>query len=129
MSKLLEFHQLKEFETYRVLHGGDKDHGSTYTLRNGILFNISKNKVSSLRFSRNIKFIKEDTKFKKYDTLEFIVEMGTRTVKVGCQALSIKDAVALANDLLERYEGNIIMNSYPDHPDSIISTESLDIPF
>ena len=125
--KLLDFHQLKEGTAYRVLHGGSKDHGSTYELRNGILFNRSKNKVSSLRFSKTIKFIEENIKLRNYDTLEFPVEMGVKTVKVGCQSLSIEDAVQLANDLLERYEENIILDNYPTHPDHTLLAE--DIPF
>ena len=125
--KLLNFYDLQENEVYRALHGGEKDHGYTYTLKNGRLFNTSKNKVSSLGFNKNIKFIKENIKFKDYDTLEFPVEMGVKTVKVGCQSLSIKDAVQLANDLLERYEENIILDEYPTHPDHTFVAE--DIPF
>ena len=111
--KLLNFYDLEENEVYRVLHGGAFDHGYTYTLKSGQLFNITKNRVSSLGFNNNIKFIKENVKFKQYATLEFKVELGASTVKVGCQSLSIKDATQLANDILERYEENIILNDYP----------------
>lgn len=99
----LSFDQLEESKQYRVLHGGEKDHGYTYTLRNGVLFNLTKGKNSSLGFNRNIKFIASNEKFKEYSSIDFTVEFHSRGLKVGCQDISKEDAFELALDIIERY--------------------------
>lgn len=103
MENLLQFHNLEENKNYRVLHNGEKDHGYNYTLKNGLLFNLSKGKNSSLGFNKNIRFIETEHKFLRLESLDYEVEFHSRGAKIGCQNVSIDDLKEIAVQILVRY--------------------------
>jgi hypothetical protein len=103
MENLLQFSELKEGKLYRLLHGGQKDHGYNYILKNGKLFNRTKNRDSSLSFNQSIRFIETENKFLNLDSLDYEVEFHSKGMKVGCQNLVIDDALILANEIINRY--------------------------
>ena len=104
MENLLTFDQLEEGIRYRMLHGGQRDHGYNYQLQNGVLYNMNKGKPSSVPFNMNVRFIETGNKFLKLDSLNYEIEFHTRGLKIGCQQLSIEDAKEIAAQILVRYE-------------------------
>lgn len=102
---LLSFEQLQDDGTlYRLLHGGEKDHGYNYSLRDGRLYNETMRRYSNVPFNAKIKFVKSDEKIKNYESLEYDVEFHSNGVKVGCQNITRNDAYSLAQDLLNYLE-------------------------
>ena len=101
---LLEFSQLENGKVYRMLHGGEKDHGYNYILKDGILFNQNKRKPSSVPFNMKTRFIETENKFLKLESLDYEIEFHSRGLKIGCQNLSVEDAKEIAAHILCRYE-------------------------
>ena len=106
--KKLKFKDLKLNKKYRVLHGGEKDHGYTYIKEWNYLndtynlVNITKNKISSLD-TKSLIFVEVDEKFRSYPTLDFKVEFTSKSIVVGCQTIDAFSAQLLANDILEHF--------------------------
>jgi hypothetical protein len=103
LKNLKQFHELEEGNFYRLLHGGDVDHGYDYQLVNGILRNVSKNKNSSVPFNTSTRFLETTQSLFKFDSLDHDVVFQDSGIKVGCQNLSIKDAKEIAFQILDRY--------------------------
>jgi hypothetical protein len=105
MENLLTFDQLQEGVCYRLLHGGEKDHGYNYVLKNGVLFNQNKGKNSSIPFNTKTRFIETKNKFLTLPSLdnEYIIEFHSKGAKVGCQNISIEDLKELAAQIFVRY--------------------------
>lgn len=105
MSKLLGFSDLKEGVQYRMLHGGERDHGYDYELRDGSLYNISRGRTSSVPFNLKTKFSAIETPYTfKVDSLEFPVECFSDKIVVGCQTLSIDDVYEVFRFVKRYYE-------------------------
>ena len=102
MSNFLNFDQLENGKMYRVLHNGEKDHGYSYCLNAGRLYNFDKQRFSSLGFNKNIKFIDENKKFYKVESLEFPIEFHSRGIKIGCQNITNSDALLIALEIMDR---------------------------
>jgi hypothetical protein len=101
---LLEFNQLETGKVYRMLHGGEKDHGYNYQLLpDGTLFNRSKNRRSGVPFSLKTRFIETENKFLKLASLDFEIEFHSKGAKIGCQNVSIEDLKEIAAHILVRY--------------------------
>lgn len=101
---LLQFHELEEGKFYKLLHGGERDHGYTYILNSaGALYNTSKNRLSKTPFNVKTRFVESNEYVKKYPSLSYSAEFKDSCFKVGCQELTLEDAVELALDIIERY--------------------------
>ena len=91
-----QFHELEEGKQYRLLHGGEKDHGYVYELRDGRLYNKIKGKFSSVPFNTKVRFVESKTEKFRLDTLEFDVVLGPRQAQIGCQQVSREDLLEFA---------------------------------
>ena len=109
--KYLTFDQLERGKFYRALHGGERDHGYNYTLNEGKLWNATKGKKSSLEYDKSLKFVATLDKFKRYDSLNFPVELTTKGVVVGCQTVDVDDALMLALDILNHFQDEKIVEA------------------
>ena len=107
----IKFDKMKQGKKYRLLHGGEKDHGFDYIKRYDYvndcfeLFNLSKDKESSLnpcQYGKLI-FIEKEEKFKSYPNLDFKVEYTTQSIVVGCQTIDAFTAQLIAVDILEHF--------------------------
>jgi hypothetical protein len=111
MSKLLKFDELSYDKKYRLLHGGEKDHGHDYIIiynhkdKVRALFNVSKDKYSGLnRVSLNQSaFIEVDEKFKSYENLDFKIEFTSKSLVIGCQTIDAFTAQLIATDILDHF--------------------------
>lgn len=103
LKNLKQFHELEEGKFYRILHGGDVDHGYDYQLIKGVLRNVSKNRASSVPFNTSTRFLETTQSLFKFDSLDHDVVFQDGGIKVGCQNLSIKDAKEIAFQILDRY--------------------------
>ena len=104
MTNFLNFDQLKNGVIYRMLFHGKKDHGYSYRLESGRLYNITKNRFSSIGFNKNVQFIDESKKFYRVDSLEFPIEFHSRGIKIGCQNVTNDDALLIALEIMERIQ-------------------------
>lgn len=99
-----QFHELKQGVTYRLLHGGEKDHGYTYILRDGRLFNTINNRYSSVPFNNRVRFIEHKQEKFRLTTLEFDVILGPRQGKIGCQTISREDLLEFSRRVQAFYQ-------------------------
>jgi len=98
-----QFHQLEEGKEYRLLHGGEKDHGYIYEIRDGRLFNKIKGRFSLLPFNNKVRFIESITKKFNLSTLEFDVVLGPRQARIGCQTISKEDLLEFSRLVQDFY--------------------------
>ena len=102
-SELKQFHELEEGKVYRLLHGGERDHGYNYELRNGVLYNKDGRRNSSVPFNNKVRFIEHIIEHFNLDSLEYVVEMMPRFAKIGCQTVLKKDLRKFYHKLGEFY--------------------------
>lgn len=113
MNKLLQFHELKEGVYYRLLHNGRTDSGYTYELRAGRLYNANDGNFSRIPFSKDVRFIEENIKFKEYESIDREVEFYIEGIKLGCQNITKEDAIRLANDIIDMYDESLNPDDIP----------------
>ena len=112
--KKIKFDKMVQGTKYRLLHGGEKDHGYDYAKdycfekECFILINLTKGSRSSLNPSRyeGLTFVEKNEKFKKYPNLDFKVEFTSKSIVVGCQSIDAFSAQLLATDILEHFATN-----------------------
>lgn len=98
-----QFHELEEGKQYRLLHGGERDHGYIYEIRDGKLFNKIKGRFSSVPFNNKVRFVESITKKFNLSTLEFDVIFGPRQAKIGCQTISKEDLLEFSRLVQDFY--------------------------
>ena len=99
----LGFHELEDDKEYRLLHGGEKDHGYIYELRDGRLFNKIKRRFSVVPFNNKVRFVESVTKKFNLSTLEFDIILGPQQAKIGCQNVSKEDLLEFSRIVQEFY--------------------------